>query len=345
MKKLQATALFLLGTVFPAAAQETGNVAVDTFPEDDAIAIYGSACENISGGEAKSTARVRVTDKASFQAVSALDAVKDYKNDLNEHDFNVFVYNLVDNYIEDMAVRTTKQDNASICVEVTGYLQKANIFPAVNALLEETEAASASAEKQSMSEIVDEVNKEFSLQPNAPKEQGAFIQPTSEEELEKYKVPPAPAKAEDDKKALVYIAPTEFFDNSRSEKHAGILKNLFARNEYLYVTDKEDLADYVVSSKVLRAKIDPINSSTSRLQMVVAVGVRNVEEKSEMTEHQNRFVVFSEGEKEQDVAYKLMKKLFEKAGGVILDRIEQTERKKAPRDKLPPIITPADSAA
>lgn len=86
------------------------DVSLDTASLDkDVTSVYGTDCEKVKPGEARSTVRVRVTDKASYLAVSSLPDLRNAKVELNEHDFNVMVYNLVDNNIEDMAIRTTKQ--------------------------------------------------------------------------------------------------------------------------------------------------------------------------------------------------------------------------------------------
>lgn len=350
MKFFIAFLIFSLGIADCTTAFAEEAIADASSLDDDVIPIYGNACEKIKGDEAKSTARVRVTDKASFLAVSSVLSVMEYKNELNEHDFNVMVYSLVDNSVEDMAVRTTKQDNENICVEVTGYINKDSIVSAFdNAAVKEPADKTA---KESMTEIVNEVNKSYSDSEIDGKHKPGVIPPTDEATLEKYKAPvqetaPQPkqiAIAADDKRGLVYVAPTEFFNNTQSEKHAKILKQLFSKNDYFYITNQKDLADYIVKSKVLRAKVDPINSSTNRLQMVISVEVEFVENKTSATEHQNRFVLFSSEESEQEAAFKLMKKLFEKAGETIKRKIEQAERKKGNGGgMLPQIITPANS--
>lgn len=50
---------------------------------------------------------------------------------MNEHDYNVLVYNLVDNAVEDLAVRTTKQDAEELCVEAEGYIHPDSILQAM----------------------------------------------------------------------------------------------------------------------------------------------------------------------------------------------------------------------
>lgn len=355
----------------------------DTENEKDngTFALSAQACEKINAGEEKSTIRVRVTDKASFLAVSRIEEVKSLRNELNEHDFNVLVYSLVDNSIEDMTVRTTKQNSEELCVEVNGYLQLSSIFEAIAKQTEEQQNTDT-ASKESMTDIVSDINQSYS---ELPAGKADVIPPTEEAELVKYRAPEsdgyqpvshtldaeirakpvskrAPRGASalknyakvlrqpdeapatfDDKRGLVYVEPTEFFDKSRSVVHAKTVKDIFAADESFYITDNKDLADYIIKTKVLRAKVDPINSITGRLQMVVAVEAEFPEDKSSVIEHRNRMVVFSKDENEQEVAFKLMKKLFTSAGEQIKRKVDQAERRRRPDKALPDIITPAAS--
>ena len=129
--------LFLLSLAPVAFAAGKEDVSLDTASLDkDVTSVYGTDCEKVKPGEARSTVRVRVTDKASYLAVSSLPDLRNAKVELNEHDFNVMVYNLVDNNIEDMAIRTTKQTPEEICVEVTGYISGKNIFAAIDEALD-----------------------------------------------------------------------------------------------------------------------------------------------------------------------------------------------------------------
>ena len=100
------------------------------------------------------------------------------------------------------------------------------------------------------------------------------------------------------------------------------------------------MADYVIGSKVLRAKVDPINKDTNRMQMVIAVESRNTDSGETETEHQNRFVLFSSSENEQKVAAKLMKQLFEKAADKIITELEIAHNDAG----LPAVITPVSTS-
>ena len=85
--------------------------------DDDVVKVSGSACEIFNNGQSKSSVRVRVTDKASYNAVSQIPSLAELRSQMLEHDYNVIVYNLVDNYVQNMSVRTTSQDNKSFALK------------------------------------------------------------------------------------------------------------------------------------------------------------------------------------------------------------------------------------
>lgn len=336
---LVAATLVLSGS-YRAYAQEANiGMALDSSSLDDnAVAIYAEACEPLKKDEPKSSIRMRVTDKASFNAVSNMTELDKFKI-LDRHDLNVLVYNIVDNYVEDMAVRTTSHNTSDICLEVTGYVRKENINKAYQEAKNTPKEDNSEVKGLNEDDLVEEEDSPLSLvQPeasiNTKTNISAFTNSEPQSELRQSETIP-------DKKArLVYIEPVEFFNNTQSESHAQILKEIFAHNENFYLTDKKDLADYVIKSKILRAKVDPINRNTNRLQMVLAVGVQFKDTNTTSVEHQNRFILFSSDESEQKVAADLMKKLFEKAAEPILDKVEQNARKKSENNTLPKIITP-----
>ena len=343
------------------------DVSLDTASLDkDVTSVYGTDCEKVKPGEARSTVRVRVTDKASYLAVSSLPDLRNAKVELNEHDFNVMVYNLVDNNIEDMAIRTTKQTPEEICVEVTGYISGKNIFAAIDEALDRQkngEEDNVTAENGGLAPS-DLAETENGPQPEAEAkpEQPAKTDLAKKEPLytPDESIPPPPVSeeqtpsAEQEKedylqakaasKGLIYITPTEFFNKTTSAKYAEILREMFVKSDYFYVTDKIELADYVIGSKVLRAKVDPINKDTNRMQMVIAVESRNTDSGETETEHQNRFVLFSSSENEQKVAAKLMKQLFEKAADKIITELEIAQRRKNNDAGLPAVITPVSAS-
>ena len=70
--------------------------------------MFATVCEKISQGESKSSARLRASDKASFKAVEEIPELREFRQYLDPHQFNLKIYKLIDNYFEDMNVITTK---------------------------------------------------------------------------------------------------------------------------------------------------------------------------------------------------------------------------------------------
>ncbi len=361
LRFLTALVVALLGV--PLAQAADNDVSLDTSSLDsDVISVYGTDCEKIKAGEARSTVRVRVTDKASYLAVSSLPDLKNAHVELNDHDFNVMVYNLVDNSIEDMAIRTTKQTPDEICVEVTGYISGKNIFAAIDEALNRQKNASEPEEEinetqQDIEPVEEQKTVAQETQPSevdVSQKQALYAPETQPDEVQQ-EIPQTieePSSSQEDdylaakaaSKGLIFISPTEFFNNTSSAKYSEILREMFVKSEYFYITDKKELADFVITPKVLRAKVDPINAETNRLQMVISLESYNPATEETNTEHQNRFVLFNSSEDEQEVASKLMKQLFAKAADKIITELEIKQRKKNNDAGLPPIITPVSNS-
>ena len=104
--------IFLCGVVAPFSA----------FALDTAISVNASVCEKLINGESRASARVRASDKASFKAVEDLSELSEYRSKLDTHNFNLKVYRLVDNYLEDVQITTTEQSQDRICVNLNAYL-------------------------------------------------------------------------------------------------------------------------------------------------------------------------------------------------------------------------------
>lgn len=374
----------------------------------DMVKIKGEACENFVPGQSKSSIRVRVTDKASYKAVSQVEKLAEIRSDMLEHDFNVIVYNLVDNYVRDLMVRTTSQSDQELCVKVTGAIPAADIesvianyspntpapeydikeaagieeevlaeAPQPKTPLEpdaevlyngpEEEKAGETAETEEIKEEApepavsgeepaaavvyngadsDEAVPEIVYEDDALPEDGPDEEETDSEEI----LAELPADSEDiiaeamaglsseqdqqpsaapaERKAYVYVGPVEFNNNTHSTKPSQVLKDMFADTPGYQLVDNPGAAAYALFPKVLKAKVDSLNSQTKRIQMVVSLQLQVRDSSVSFSEHQNRFVLFESGENEQEIAQKLLHKLLRKAGRTLFSRIEQAEEKR-----------------
>ena len=267
------------------------------------VEVYGNACEKVVQDESKSSTRVRASDKAVFLGVKKLDALAKAKQVLNEHDINVLVYRLVDEYVTDLSVKTIKDEEEKICVEIRGKLDLQAISEVEEEFIKD-DAPLKEAPPEAVAEIADEIKAEVILKPEDP------------ESL-----------------ALLHIATLEYYNGAKSVKYTEPLKKQFSDNPYFYLTDDAEIADYVVRPKVLKAKVDKLDAGHKRLQMVVTLEISGLEE-DVVNEYQNRFVLFGAEEDEQETAARLLKKLLENAGDGALRKLEHHEQKLLEQDEL-----------
>ena len=299
---------FLIVSFFiQAIVFETADVGAVEYYENDILenevaAIYGKACEKFKPKEPKSSARVRVIDKACFAAIESMSMLDDARRFQKSEDFNLMVYNLIDNALEDLAVRTIVQNDKDICVEVTGYVSKNMAQDELNKLPKAPDIDPKT--KKELSSF----DKDFGKKERLPQEKSDNLVPE-----------PQPQN----NTARVWIAPVEFYNNTSSQQFTQIIAQKLAENPNILLTQEKSDADYRLKPSILRAKIDPVNSSTNRLQMVVSLELENRDGERISSEHQNRFVLFSTQDDEQEVALKLMTKLLINACEKIQKKLEK----------------------
>lgn len=300
--KLLLAFLLMAGMAEPVHAQTA---------ETQALSIYGNACEKVIEGESKASTRVRAADKAVFLGVKKLPELARVKSILNEHDVNVLVYRLVDEYIEDLSSSTVSSDAGKVCVEINGYLPPEAIEKVQTEFIK-AEKPLKEAAPEVVAEVASEVKREVDIKPVNP------------ESL-----------------ALVYIGPLEYYNGAKSNKYSKMLQEQFAGNQYFYLTEDAEIADYVITPKVLKAKVDNLDAAHKRLQMVVSLEITGLKNET-VNEYQNRFVLFGAEENEQQTAARLLNKLIETAGANVLRKIEHNEQLHQEKQALGRAISEAD---
>ncbi len=301
------------------------------------ISIAGESCEEFSNAQSKSSVRVRVTDKASYNAVKNVDKLRDIDSQIPEHDINVIIYNLIDNFVHNLSVSTTKETNDELCVEVSGEILLSDIDEAIeSASLSEPAPEYDFAKENGVEEI--NIN-DITPKPSIEESKEVFYNPTAEV-LSQEMIPADDKEEYIDTRANVYVAPVSFYNGASSAKQALVLKDFFADEAIYKFADTKENADYTLIPKVLKAKVDSINAKTKRMQMVVSLELVTDLSDASFTEHQNRFVLYEQGEDEQEVAKNLLKKLLQKAGDKISKRVDQQERKRQ-NEFFGNVLTPA----
>lgn len=274
----------------------------------DEIDVFASVCERMINGESKASARVRAADKASFKAVEEIPELNDYRQKMDTHNFNLKVYRLVDNYLEDVRLTTVSQDQQQVCIEINAYLPQSAIAEA----FDETEALEVETE------TADEINITVPPKPEIVINQEIAYE---DEPVVSQEAKPMIQKEE----TAVFIDKTEFYNGTSTNGFFAYMAQKLEEKSGVIGISTIDNPNYVLKTKVLKAKVDAINSQTSRLQVVVALELTDTETSEKITEHQNRFILFNNTDDAQKTAAELTKKLLGEGIAKLLPKIKTVE--------------------
>lgn len=297
--------------------------------------VSSEVCERIINGESKASARVRASDKASFKAVEDIPELRELRNFVDAHYFNLKVYRLVDNYLDDIKINVIRQNDEEVCVEVNAYLP----YSAINEMFNDAndKAQVSSDEDMITLDIEDEalddkVDITIPPKPEITINENIAFENTLEEDVVVDNA--VPTKKEN--RPVVYVARTEFYNDTSTNGFFPDIKQQLSENKHITVIDTLNNPNYIIKTKVLKAKIDNVNSETGRLQIVVAVELTDVATSKITTEHQNRFVLFNTNDDTQITAANLTKKLISEGIAKILPLIKDADS----RNTSGSIITP-----
>jgi len=265
--------------------------------EAESLEINANTCEKMLEGESPSSARVRAVDKAVLLGLKNLPVFEEDKQILNSHDLNVMLYRIADDCVQDLSSKVVKTDDQKVCVQINGFVNPKSIEEVRKDFLEQ-QGDQKEMTDEDISEIVSSVDA------------GLAFMPQSLEDV-----------------ALVFVAPLEFYNGSTSLKYTTYLKEKVKENPYYYLTEQKDLADYVILPKLLKAKVDTLDKSHKRLQMVLVLEISGLSDENRVVS-QNRFLLFSSENDEQEIASRLIKKLINAAAQEAMRKIELKEQKR-----------------
>ncbi|MBE6467539.1 MAG: hypothetical protein E7004_02990 [Alphaproteobacteria bacterium] len=293
------------------------------------IDVFAKVCENLSSSESRASARLRATDKASFKAVEEIPELREFRQYLDPHQFNLHIYKLIDNYFEDMAINVLSQDNEKVCVEVSGYIRTSSINEVFSDI---TDIQDGNTTLVVETENVEEnVNIVIPPKPEINISKEIAYDYSDDEIVEEYIIedenitPPIPTlpKAEKNNGVSVFIDRTMFYNDTSTNGFFAHLEQELLKAGKLNIQAKFDNPKYILRTKVLKAKVDNINSETGRLQIVVSVELTDTSNSETTTEHQNRFILFNTSEDAQAKAAELTKNLLADGVAKILPQIKK----------------------
>ena len=296
----------------------------NVYATDDLMTVSAAACEKMSADESLSSVRIRAADIAAFRAVESLPAVASFRDKTDSETFNTKVYNLADNYLQNYQMTATQNDSGEECVEIKAGLSLAQVKAAFTAPVLASEAQPLNLEENNI---------------NLPPKPNIIINNDiayQEKEIvaEKTVNPQPLAVVVKHPTTKVLVERTEFFDGTSTDKFYPYLSDNLSQRRDITITNVPDNPDYVLKTKVLKAKVDSLNDKTNRLHIVVSLTLTDTKTNQSTTEHQTRFILFENSENAQSTAAGLIRKLFAAGVDKLLSNI------KAPHSDSKEIITP-----
>ena len=253
--------------------------------------VEADACDDRQSDDDKETALNRAIDKASLSAVKLSGIIQKQNDKIYASVLDVISYHIIDNYLFDVEHEVMYDDAKRVCVKVKGNV--AIPTDELNSLIEEYKS---SMTPESLAEISENVKQNVAFKPNKLSE-----------------------------RKLVYINNMRFWDGSETDHYAEEIKKLFDDNEYFFITDKKDTADFVITPVVEKAQVDKINDSNHKMQMILNTEI--VSDKisgfNKASNVQNHFILFSADKDEQEIADDLIKKLLKKSAFGTAGKIEE----------------------
>ena len=289
------------------------------------ISLYASVCENITNGESKSSARVRATDKASFKAVEEIPELGNFRAAMPSHEFNLKIYQLVDNHIEDIKINVIDQTKDRVCVEVNAFLASDSIDEVFGPDTQAATDKNLQTLDVEQDALIDDVN--ITIPPKPEITINEHIAYDSQTPADTMPVPVTQPEQsfQPSNQTTVYVDKTEFYNNTSTNGFFAHIEKEILQKEGLKAISKLNNPDYILKTKVLKAKIDNINSETGRMQIVIALELTDTSNSKTTTEHQNRFILFNTGEDTQAIASDLTKKLMSTGIAKLLPLIKSKE--------------------
>jgi hypothetical protein len=253
--------------------------------------VEADACDDRQSGDDKETSLNRAIDKASLSAVKLSGIIQKQNDKIYASVLDVISYHIIDNYLFDVEREVTYDDAKRVCVKVKGNV--AIPTDELNSLIEEYKS---SMTPESLAEITEDVKQNVAFKPNKLSE-----------------------------RKLVYINNMRFWDGSETDHYEGEIKKLFDDNEYFFITDKKDTADFVITPVLEKAQVDKIDDSNHKMQMILNMEI--VSDKingfNKAEDVQNHFILFSADKDEQEIADDLIKKLLKKSAYGTSNKIEE----------------------
>lgn len=253
-------------------------------------AVEADACDERQSGDDMQTALNRAIDKASLSAVKLSGIIQKQSDKIYASVLDVISYHIIDNYLFDVEHEVTYEDAKRVCVKIKGNV--AIPTEELDSLIDEYRN---SLTPESLAEVSENIKQNTAFKPDKLSE-----------------------------KKLVYINNMHFWDGSETNHYKEETSHLFEDNDFFLLTDKKDVADFVITPNLQKAEVDKIDNSNNKMQMILSMDITSdkMADFDKLSDVQNHFILFSADKEEQEIADDLIKKLLKKSAFGTSKKIE-----------------------
>ena len=244
--------------------------------------VSADACDERRSGDDTKTAENRAVDRASLAAVKLSAVIQKRYPGLSTNALDLISYRIIDEYMVNAKHTVTLEDAGRVCVKLQAAVEMTTDDLA-QLIAEYRDSDMAAAQ---VVEVAEKVNEQAMFKPSDLTE-----------------------------KKLLFVRPMNFWNGEDTDHYRDLLVGLFSHSEYFYVTDDAQLADYLVTPRLLKAEVDEIDSTNHKMQMQVELDVvsRTMDDFTPLTARQTHFILFAADSDEQEIADNLLRKLLTRA--------------------------------
>ncbi len=264
--------------------------------------VEADACDERQSGDDMQTALNRAIDKASLSAVKLSGIIQKQSDKIYASVLDVISYHIIDNYLFDVEHEVTYEDAKRVCVKIKGNV--AIPTDELNSLIDEYRNTMT---PESLAEISENVKETTAFKPDKLSE-----------------------------RKLVYIDDMQFWDDTTTDHYTEELKNLTDNNDYFFITDNKETADFVLTPVLEKADVDKIDEYNHKMQMILRMDITSdkISDFNKISDTQNHFILFAADKDEQEIADDLIKKLLKKSAFGTTKKLEDSIQKQLIRQEV-----------
>ena len=264
--------------------------------------VEADACDERQSGDDMQTALNRAIDKASLSAVKLSGIIQKQSDKIYASVLDVISYHIIDNYLFDVEHEVTYEDAKRVCVKIKGNV--AIPTDELNSLIDEYRNTMT---PESLAEISENVKETTAFKPDKLSE-----------------------------RKLVYIDDMQFWDDTKTDHYTEELKNLTDNNDYFFITDNKETADFVLTPVLEKADVDKIDEYNHKMQMILRMDITSdkISDFNKISDTQNHFILFAADKDEQEIADDLIKKLLKKSAFGTTKKLEDSIQKQLIRQEV-----------